>query len=437
MDPMCQLSRARSCSTPAHEPEMKDLIVEQWPLNPDGTDWDGTGLMPRVNSGQCPFDQGLGYSIDIPHLVREIEMHLECSVTDIPHASFGASNFGFAITTADGRTLIARLSRVDTNREVAAGTDPLRARSDDAFELAAYNALYALGEPFDCRPLYSRDADTAPAHAPVAPNQGRRVFVFVKADGHPYRYGHWRELTAEQKAWERTLGGDARRLTSFPVPAVEPTRGFCMALVRARIEAVFATGGDEAEGKDVKDSNAVLDGVRRTLLRLLSLSLPRDGSEQRQKHREAELYRFVLDHGDFGIHNMTLARDDDDMPRITSVFDWEHGCVVPAILSEPRMITTADLVLSADYLKPIFERWGDGSAPDKMAEYRNDTAKYYKELFKQAPEYESILGAGRDVRRIWISLRDHRNRQDSIAYFKQLETWAKTRIAILETCDRS
>lgn len=89
------------------------------------------------------------------------------------------------------------------------------------------------------------------------------------------------------------------------------------------------------------------------------------------------LYRFVLDHGDFGMHNMTVALGKDSMPQITSVYDWEGGSVVPAILSEPKMVTTVDLVIDEDGDASI-SRWGDGDTPDKMSQYRTWTDEYYK-----------------------------------------------------------
>lgn len=77
------------------------------------------------------------------------------------------------------------------------------------------------------------------------------------------------------------------------------------------------------------------------------------------------------------MHNMTIARDEQDQPRITSVYDWEGGNIVPAILSEPKMVTTVDLVIN-DKGEPAISRWGDGDTPDKMTQYRKWTKEYYK-----------------------------------------------------------
>lgn len=77
------------------------------------------------------------------------------------------------------------------------------------------------------------------------------------------------------------------------------------------------------------------------------------------------------------MHNMTVAKDGKDQPRITSVYDWEGGSVVPAILSEPKMVTTVDLVINRAG-EPSIKRWGDGDTPDKMTQYKSWTAEYYK-----------------------------------------------------------
>ncbi|OAQ89478.1 hypothetical protein VFPFJ_05889 [Purpureocillium lilacinum] len=55
----------------------------------------------------------------------------------------------------------------------------------------------------------------------------------------------------------------------------------------------------------------------------------------------------------------------------------EEGAVVPALLSEPKMIVTADLVLN-EHLEPSTRRCGDGDTPEKMAEYTSWSREYYE-----------------------------------------------------------
>lgn len=60
------------------------------------------------------------------------------------------------------------------------------------------------------------------------------------------------------------------------------------------------------------------------------------------------LYRFIIDHGDVGVHNILVTIDANNQPRATSLYDWETGCIVPAILSDPLMAVTVDLVADQD-----------------------------------------------------------------------------------------
>lgn len=116
-----------------------------------------------------------------------------------------------------------------------------------------------------------------------------------------------------------------------------------------------------------------LESARKALLQLVPRILPKPTFWL----KESTLYRFVLDHGDFGVHNMTIAMDTQGQPKITSVYDWEGGSIVPALLCEPKMVTTVDLVID-EKGKPNISRWGDGDAPYKMAQYRKWTEEYYK-----------------------------------------------------------
>lgn len=68
----------------------------------------------------------------------------------------------------------------------------------DHFELNTYGALSSLGPPFNCPPLYHRDPVKSDDSI-LTPNQGRRLFLFAKAEGETYQYGQWRALNAQQK----------------------------------------------------------------------------------------------------------------------------------------------------------------------------------------------------------------------------------------------
>ena len=89
------------------------------------------------------------------------------------------------------------------------------------------------------------------------------------------------------------------------------------------------------------------------------------------------LYRLVLDHLDFGIHNMSISIDEKGQPLVTSLFDWETGCVVPAILSDPLMAVTVDLVTDENG-SPSIIRVPSDTTPDNRTEYMTWATQYFK-----------------------------------------------------------
>lgn len=76
----------------------------------------------------------------------------------------------------------------------------------DHFELAAYETLRDIGPAFNSGPLYHRDPARHDVGTTLTPNQGRRLFVFEKAEGVMYHYGRWRALNDEQKVRLRIEG---------------------------------------------------------------------------------------------------------------------------------------------------------------------------------------------------------------------------------------
>lgn len=54
--------------------------------------------------------------------------------------------------------------------------------------------------------------------------------------------------------------------------------------------------------------------AKRSLLRAAPLIMPKGIAE-------GSLYRLVLEHGDFGIHNTSITRDMDGNPLVISLYD--------------------------------------------------------------------------------------------------------------------
>ena len=110
-----------------------------------------------------------------------------------------------------------------------------------------------------------------------------------------------------------------------------------------------------------------------SLLRLIPHILPRDGDQ-------ASLYRLVLDHGDFGIHNMSITMDAQNQPLITSLYDWETGCIAPAILSDPSMGVIVDLITDEN-AAPSITRVDDDDTPGDRAMYMTWAKQYIEVRF--------------------------------------------------------
>jgi len=169
---------------------------------------------------------------------------------------------------------------------------------------------------------------------------------------------------------------------SMPVP-VFPTRDFCVALLTSKVEATIRNVGDMI-GWD-SDNNTVSPvafAAKSSILRLIPHMLPSEG--------ESSMYRLVLEHGDFGSHNMSITTDAAGVPIVTSVYDWENGCIVPALLSDPSMVVKVDLTLDENgtpTTKPIPKE----ATLDDIAEYMRWCSQYF-----QVGHIQRLLGASAD-----------------------------------------
>ena len=114
---------------------------------------------------------------------------------------------------------------------------------------------------------------------------------------------------------------------------------------------------------------AIAAAAKQSLLRLIPHIMPADSDQ-------ASLYRLVLEHGDFGIHNMSITMDANGQPLVTSLYDWETGCIVPAILSDPLMSVWVDLVTDEN-AAPSIIRVPDDATSDDRAQYMIWSRQYF------------------------------------------------------------
>jgi len=75
---------------------------------------------------------------------------------------------------------------------------------------------------------------------------------------------------------------------------------------------------------------------------------------------------------------MSIAVDANDQPLVTSLYDWETGCIVPAILSDPLIAVVAvDLVADKD-AAPSTAPASDDATPEDRAQYDIWARQYFK-----------------------------------------------------------
>lgn len=107
------------------------------------------------------------------------------------------------------------------------------------------------------------------------------------------------------------------------------------------------------------------------MLRLIPLILP-EGDE-------AVLYRPVLQHDDFGIHNLLNLVSGAAETKITSVFDWETACIVPFALSEIVFFIAGCTLTTDEGGKPSAQARSElASRPEEQAKNQEYSAEFLK-----------------------------------------------------------
>ncbi|GAB1314711.1 hypothetical protein MFIFM68171_04921 [Madurella fahalii] len=375
-------------------------------------------------------------------LALKIEIAVGSTVTDIPIVTRGSNNLGLHCKLSVQREILVRLGRSDVNMPNYDGFGMDFLLGDMTFETEVYGLLEHSEIPVS-RLLYFRLPAQYPGPATDVPADlaGQRVIVFEKVDG---RDNVWGGLSVEGKRSVLTQAPRIRAsLFKFVVPAdfaetwflprtfkfmpkqlplpFAPTREFWTAILRSKIEATI---GEEAETIGWEDDNNIVGPraakAKQSLLRFISHLLP-GGVENEW------LYRPVLEHGDYGVHNMSVMVDISGKPRVTSLYDWETGYLVPAILADPEMAVFVDLTADESG-RPRITRVDGDVTPDYCSEYMNYAAYYLKDLYSGAPGFQRAIVAGGDVRYLWFALKNWRGEEPE-EFFGSLGDWADRRIS--------
>ena len=89
----------------------------------------------------------------------------------------------------------------------------------------------------------------------------------------------------------------------------------------------------------------------------------------------------------FGVHNMSITADRHGQLLITSLYDWETGCIVPALLSWLEMAVTVDLVTDLDGAASIARTPGEATSDD-LPEFMT-WSTHYREVCPDRLEWTS------------------------------------------------
>ncbi|KAL8781353.1 MAG: hypothetical protein Q9213_006042 [Squamulea squamosa] len=313
---------------------------DDWPLGPDGEPYDGTQLMDLVRNKCSPFRA----SWDVELLIREIEAELDTQVIDIPIVEKGSNNY-----TSNKQDLVARLARGDVNMPDFDGFSIEKQVPEARFEAAIYKLVRSVSEIRASYLLYHRlpKQISGPRLAIPRNLDGRRLFVFEKGER---ENNVWDEISADAKLLLLDQLAHIRaalfrynlppqfaaqylhdrifdlKPESFNVP-VAPSREFWIHVLKSKIEATIRNEGDMIGWEDDQETVGPIHlAAKQSLLRVI----PHIMSEE-----SADLYRLVLEHGDFGIHNASITTNVNGGPLVTSLYDWETACIVPALLSDP------------------------------------------------------------------------------------------------------
>ena len=157
----------------------------------------------------------------------------------------------------------------------------------------------------------------------------------------------------------------------LPLP-ISATRDFWLATLKAKVEAMIKNEGDIIgwPGNKVTVGPKAL-AAKEFMLRLIPLILP-EGDE-------AVLYRPVLQHDDFGIHNLLNLVSGAVETKITSVFDWETACIVPFALSEIVFFIAGCTLTTDEGGKPSAQARSElASRPEEQAKNQEYSAEFLK-----------------------------------------------------------
>lgn len=89
------------------------------------------------------------------------------------------------------------------------------------------------------------------------------------------------------------------------------------------------------------------------------------------------LSRLVPQHDDFGLHNISFAVDEAAELRLTPVYDWETGGIIPAILTQIEFsIAGCDLIVDEKGHPSAHARSDQERQPERSAQNQQYSVEF-------------------------------------------------------------
>ncbi|CAJ0538698.1 Ff.00g066830.m01.CDS01 [Fusarium sp. VM40] len=420
-----------------------DIYVgDDWPRMRNGTNWDGQNLFELLRKAESPFSPVWDANL----LFDEVEDKVGAKVIDVPCVHTGANNYGIHLRLLDQRDVLARLGNADVNMPLYGGFNLRWLHKQVDFEADTNNLLRNdPNVPTDCLLFYRHPIQHYGENSETPKDiSGRRLMIFEMAKG---EVGAWATLGQQQRGFKMSTLTDAARIraallhldvpsqfvsdwllwrtfqpeqwmpTELPLP-IGATRDFWLAAFKTRIVTMIKEEGDILgwPRDKVIIGRKALD-TKEALLRLIPIILPHGD--------EAVLYRPVLQHNDFGVHNILNDIIGLDHTRITSVFDWETGSIVPFLFSEITFsIAGCDLILDENGEASVHIRSKLAGEPKERVKNQAYSTEFRKIIKENTPHLEEALQAGKYARYLWIKLKQWKG-QDPEDFFGRLGEWAQ------------
>ncbi|KAJ3457056.1 hypothetical protein MRS44_014197 [Fusarium solani] len=121
--------------------------------------------------------------------------------------------------------------------------------------------------------------------------------------------------------------------------------------------------------------------------------------------------------------------DQQQRTSITSIFDWETGCIVPFALSEITFLVAGwNLTIDEDGEPSVYVRPGWAPNLEERDKNQECSAEFVKEIVRQAPYMEEVIHKVKEARYLWVKLNKWRG-QNPEEFFGELGDWAEKRLA--------